>query len=200
MSQENSTTIQSYEQHLQDYINGTPAQASDVVKAWIDRSINGLPQDAAILELGSAFGRDAAYMQSKGHTVQCTDAVTGFVDHLNKSGFSARHFNAITDKLVGPYDLLFANAVLLHFTRSETEQVLVKIYNALKENGRFAFTVKQGHGESWSEAKINAPRYFCYWQADDLNALLTKIGFKSIDLVDQAMIENAYQIQVIAYK
>lgn len=39
------------------------------------------------LEIGSAFGRDAGYLERKGHSVECTDATQAFVDLLNKANF-----------------------------------------------------------------------------------------------------------------
>lgn len=163
MNDSNHQTIQSYEAHVQEYINGTPQDVSGIVKEWLDEAIAGLAKDAHILEFGSAFGRDAAYLQNLGYQVECTDATQAFVDLLKQKGFNARQLNAITDDLGGSYDLVLANAVLLHFTRDETKQVLQKVFAALNPGGTFAFTLKQGEGEKWSEDKLGAPRYFCFW-------------------------------------
>ena len=52
MSDTNKTTIQSYNEHIQDYIDGTPQEVSGSVKLWIDASLDGLSLDARILEIG----------------------------------------------------------------------------------------------------------------------------------------------------
>lgn len=64
-------------------------------KGWFDASLAGVPLKARILELGSAFGRDAAYIASKGYSVVCSDAAESFVSYLRGKGFRARLFNAI---------------------------------------------------------------------------------------------------------
>jgi SAM-dependent methyltransferase len=127
--------------------------------------------------LGSAFGRDAVYIASKGFEIECTDAAPGFVSYLKARGLNARQFNAIVDDLEDQYDLIFANAVMLHFNREEFSFVLQKLFRSLKCGGRFAFSLKRGEGEAWSSEKIGAPRFFCYWEQNDLVPLLGKTGF-----------------------
>jgi SAM-dependent methyltransferase len=175
----NTETLRSYGGRVQEYIEGTSQIVSDVAKDWIDAALSGLKAKAKILELGSAFGRDAAYILSKGFHVECSDAVEGFVSHLRARGFNARPYNAITDDLTEKYDLILANAVMLHFDRREFAFVLKKMLRSLSDGGRLAFSLKAGEGESWSDAKIGAPRFFCYWRKDELEPFLTDAGFSS---------------------
>lgn len=177
MSGSNGETLQSYQDRVEDYVQGTAQAVTGAMKDWIDAALSGLAPEARIVELGSAFGRDAAYMAAQGFTVECTDAVPGFVERLRAGGFAARSFNALTDELDARYDLIVANAVLLHFNPAEFALVLAKMARALKPGGRFAFSLKRGHGESWSSEKIGAPRYFCYWQPERLEPHLRQAGF-----------------------
>jgi len=185
MTNPNDQTIATYEAHVQEYINGDPG-ISDIMKHWLGEAIAGLPKTARIIELGSAFGRDAAYLQELGYNVECTDATQAFVDLLKGKGFNARKLNAITDELSGPYDLVLANAVLLHFTREETRQVLQKVYASLAENGTFAFSLKQGEGGNWSDQKLGGPRYFCFWTEGQIRQLLEQTGFQDIRDIQEA--------------
>ena len=200
MSNSNEQTIQSYEEHIKEYIDGTPQAVEGVVKEWLDEAIMGLPKNAHILELGSAFGRDAAYLHDLGYNVECTDATQAFVDLLNKKGFKARRLNAITDDLGGPYDFVLANAVLLHFTREETKQVLQKVFEALRPGGTFAFTLKQGEGEKWSEDKLGAPRYFCFWTKEQIRQLIEAAGFTNVRVSGDKTTANATWLQIIVRK
>lgn len=77
-------TLASYEDNVVAYIEGTPQEVSGDVKKWIDETLNGLPVTSKILEVGSAFGRDASYIESKGCSVQRSDATIGFIDYLEK--------------------------------------------------------------------------------------------------------------------
>jgi hypothetical protein len=63
MSHTNDTTVQSYDAHVQEYIDGTPQSVEGFVQDWIDRTLSGVPPSANILEIGSAFGRDADYIE-----------------------------------------------------------------------------------------------------------------------------------------
>jgi len=200
MSETNNKTIESYNGHVQEYIDGTPQEVSGIVKEWLDKSLSGLPVEARILEFGSAFGRDADYLQSMGYKVECTDATPSFVELLQQKGFNARQLNVITDDLPHGLDFVLANAVLLHFTREETAQVLNKVHASLNDNGRFAFTLKEGDGETWSEAKLGVPRYFCYWTEEQISQYLSDAGFEDVDITGDAETKNATWLQVIARK
>lgn len=177
MSDTNRETLRSYEEHVDAYIEGTAQFVAGEAKDWIDAALAGLPVGSRLLELGSAFGRDAAYIAAQGIDIDCTDAAPGFVSHLRARGFAARLFNVLTDTLERPYDVILANAVLLHFDRDQFAFVLGKLHAALRPGGRLAFSLKRGDGEEWSSAKIGAPRYFCYWQPDDVAARLAEAGF-----------------------
>ena len=84
------------------------------------------------------------------------------------------------------FDLILANAVLLHFDRAQLPRVLVKA-TALNPAGRLAFSLKGGDGEGWSSAKLGAPRYFCYWRAQRIAALLDAAGFARWSIVEAHM-------------
>lgn len=200
MSESNNTTLQSYEGNVQAYIDGTLQTIEGTVKEWLDSAVAGLASDARILEFGSAFGRDANYIQSLGYNIECTDATEGFVDLLQQKGFNARKLNAITDTIEGWYDLVIANAVLLHFNRQETADVLNKVLKALNDGGRFAFTLKQGEGEDWSDEKLNAPRYFCYWTKEQIEQLLKDSGYANVQINNGIGARDVKWLHIIATK
>lgn len=176
MSGTNGETLRSYAAHLQDYIDGTAQRLSGPSRDWVDRAVAGLPLSARLLELGSAFGRDATYLESLGYKVECSDAVEGFVALLRRKGFNARFLNLLTDDPGGPYDLILANAVFLHFTEEEFSGLLRRLAVALASGGRLAFSLKAGQGEGWSSAKLGAPRYFRYWTPESLEPLMARSG------------------------
>lgn len=182
MSSNNQQTVQAYDDHVQEYVAETPNKVTPEWEIWINENLDHLDKSASILEFGSAFGRDADYMESLGYRVQRTDASTGFVNLLQKQGHDAKQLNALTDPLPGNLDMVFASAVLLHFTREEAGAVINKVYAALNANGRFVFSLKIGDGEETSAAKLGAPRYFCYWQAPDIEKVLRDAGFDNVQI------------------
>lgn len=191
MTGSNARTLLSYDQRVEAYVDGTSQEVSGPAKQWLDEALHGLDKEARLLELGSAFGRDAAYIQALGYSLECTDAVPGFVELLTQRGYQASLLNLLIDDLVGPYDLIIANAVLLHFNHGEFSLVLAKIKAALGSSGRFAFSLKAGQGEGWSNEKIGAPRYFCYWTPKSLEPLLKEAGYANWR-IDQAQTTRAH--------
>lgn len=175
---ENQETIQVYNEHFEEYIDATPKEVVGDVKEWIDKSLALLPQGASVLELGSGFGRDADYIESKGFSVARTEASESFVEFMRQHGHEARLMNAITDEYGGPYDMVFADAVLLHFTPEETQQVLKKAHATLKPNGVLSIRVKEGEGAEWDNGALGGtPRFYYYWRQDELRELLERSGF-----------------------
>lgn len=187
MSGSNDQTLRAYDENVRAYVEGTAQAVSGPPQQWMDRALDGLSPAARIIELGSAFGRDAAYLASRHFAVECTDAAPGFVAELFARGFQARRFNVLTDAFDGAYDLILANAVLLHFDRAQFARVLEKARAALTPGGRLAFSLKSGEGEGWSSAKLGAPRYFCYWRAEQLAPLLREAGFADWSIVEARM-------------
>jgi predicted house-cleaning noncanonical NTP pyrophosphatase (MazG superfamily) len=177
-AQNNSVTLQAYERNVQAYVAGTPQDVTGVMQVWIDQTLSLVSKSGLIFEIGSGFGRDAKYMQSAGYQVEVSDATQGFVDLLREQGWPVGQFNVLKDQFTKKYDLIFANAVLLHFTPAELVEVLVKISQSLNPKGVLAFSLKLGDGTGWSEHKLNAPRFFCYWQPESITKLLGECGFE----------------------
>lgn len=186
----NEMTLRSYRARVNEYCEGTSQEVSENLGRWLNSAVAGLPLDSRILEIGSGHGRDAAYLEAKGYKVECSDAVPGFVEHLEARGLNARQLNILTDSIGGTYRLVLAVAVLLHFTSTDVKRVIAKAHEALEPNGRFAFCVKAGDGEEWSHAKIGLPRYFHYWSANRLQQILGRSGFSRYDLVEQPLDER----------
>ena len=182
MADLNDQTISSYDKTVAKYIDTSPQKVDGHLKAWIDKNLKQMDKTAKILEIGSGSGKDADYFSSKGYQMELTDASQGFVDHLVKSGRPARLLNAITDDLGKDYDMVFADAVFLHFNPEQLEKVLSKIFDALKPDGRIVFSIKAGSGEEVTNRKLDVNRYFCYYQANDIKDLLEKAGFINIEI------------------
>ncbi|QEE42296.1 class I SAM-dependent methyltransferase [Methylobacterium sp. WL2] len=192
----NRTTLSSYAAKFRQYGERSTQTLAGASKTWIDQILIGLEPDAAIFEMGTAHGRDAAYIAARGYAVLCSDAVPEFVAELLAKGVPAIVFDLLTDPFERQYDLILANAVLLHFTDAEFDHALLKTVGALSAGGRFAFTLKAGQGSEWSNAKIDAPRYFRYWSRDELIERFDAHGLRdfTIDAVttDRAHAEWIY--------
>lgn len=201
MKDTNKKTIQSYESHIAKYIERTPKQISKSVKTWINSTLLNLPANSKIIEIGSGPGTEAKYIEEQGYKVVRSDATKGFVSLLNNQGYFAKTFNLITDEFDSKYDLVFAHAVLLHLTKNEAIESINKIFKTLNNDGRFSFSLKIGKGEKISDEKIDAPRYFNYWQENEITNVLKNVGFNNIEISNgYTRHNNANWLYLIAMK
>jgi SAM-dependent methyltransferase len=189
------STIDAYEQKAFLYRDHTDSTMPTDLTQWLNASVSGLSPSARIFEIGSGTGRDASYLKQLGYRVQVSDVASSFVSMLAEDGWDAIRFDVVKDDLTGTWDLVFADAVLLHLTRDEFSLTLEKILASLEDNGRFAFTLKAGDGEAYSSEKLGMPRFFCYWQTSDVEDRLGDAGYSS-----WAITEHPGWIHVVASK
>lgn len=182
MQNSNTQTLATYNTKVQTYIDTSPNEVFGPLQVWIDSNLDALSKDAKILEIGSGTGKDAKYIASKGYTMELTDASQGFIDYLRSEGLEARLLNAIEDDLGENYDMIFADAVFLHFTEPELRLVLNKVHTALNPIGRLAFTLKAGEGEESTTRKMDAPRYFHFWLEEEISQILKETGFTEVTI------------------
>ncbi len=199
MNNDNDITLQSYDDHIDEYVASLADSINADTKAWIDQALTLIPTNGSILEIGSGSGREADYIETKGYKVGRTDASQGFVDFMTNNGHQARLLNALTDDFGNGHDMVLAIAVLLHFTPEETDQVLARALASLKSGGIFASSVKQGKGGEWLTEKIDAPRYFQLWEEADLRVAVNQAGFEIVDVM-HGVSRTATWLQVTAKK
>ena len=102
--------------------------------------------------------------------------------------------NAVTDGLGGPYDAIYANAMLLHLTVSDIRTVLHK---ARRWAHVLAFTVREGEGERETTARLDVPRWYTYWRKKPLRDELSAAGWH-VESVRQVTTARDGWLQVLA--
>ncbi len=182
MSKENRETISQYELVAERYLSLSGGKIKPWVKSWIKDGLKGIDRSAKILELGSASGRDARYIEGLGYSnLVVSDVVGVFLEHLEDMGFAdVRKIDVLADDLGGGWEAIYASAVFLHLRKSELKLALSKIYSALSDNGRLLFSVQSGDGEGWKVSE-KGRRWFAYWTETELRVLLTEVGFGFIE-------------------
>lgn len=179
------TTIATYQQHFDRYIERTQPEVSGEFKAWIDNFLSYLPRSGRIFELGSASGRDARYFRKKGYKVMCTDVIPQALERLSADDFETAEFDFRDNpqpEWLGKFDGFFANAVLLHAEPDVFENALHSAATVLKVDGIAAISLKTGEGEEISLEKMDAPRYFRYHNEEELRETLSGMPFEIVDI------------------
>lgn len=200
-SSDNEQTLRTYKKKLQEYIDNTPKHINEAESVWIKQTLDLIPKSGKILEIGSGAGRNAIGIQKQGYNITCTDALQEFVDLLRQNGLEASLLDALKDSFGHDYDMIFANGVLVHFTPGETENILKKVYASLKNDGIFAFSLKQGAGSEWTSEKLGEPRFFHYWQPETLKQLVEFQGFEWLAMLEgKTSLQNTSWLYIIARK
>ncbi len=104
------------------------------------------------------------------------------MDRLRADGHDARVLDLRRDDWGGPYDAVFANAVLLHVRRDDLGAVLGRALAAVRPGGVLAATVKHGDGAGWSDRKLDDARHFTYWAPEALAAAVAGAGWAEVDV------------------
>ncbi|MBW3640129.1 MAG: methyltransferase domain-containing protein, partial [Actinobacteria bacterium] len=180
MPEPGDLTLTTYEAAAQRYRERAAPPGVHLV-SFLDRLVE-LVGAGDVLELGSGPGREAGYLEGCGLRVRRTDAAPAFVDMMRADGYQAQLLDVRTGDLGGPYDAVLAHAMLLHLTRQEFHDVVVRIRRAVVDGGVFAFTVKKGDGEGWSEAKLDLPRFFTYWREPAVRTALERSGWAVLSI------------------
>jgi SAM-dependent methyltransferase len=175
-------TLRVYEQRADLYVASSPQSVGSELARLLDALVAMLPRDSRVLEIGTGPGVEAAYLEQHGVLVDRTDATNAFVDRLREQGHAARILDVRGGDLGGPHDAVLAHAVLLHLDRAVAARALASCFAATRPGGLLALTLKEGDGEAWSEAKLGAPRWFCYWREAALRDALTTTGYRVLEL------------------
>ncbi len=180
-------TTQTYKEHFEKFIEGTRGldTPNADIRKWIDAFLHHIPQGGLIIEMGSAFGRDADYMKAHGYKVVCTDIAEQALEKLLTKGYETHMYDVrdqVPEEWRRRYDGYFANAVLLHLTDDAFKTALTNAYDMLKHGGIAAFSLKIGVGEEVSIKKMDAPRYFRYYYKPEVEAIIGELLFDIISI------------------
>jgi len=169
-------TVASYERGMAEYLANY--SESPTIRAFRSKVARRLGRGARLLELGSGPGDDALYFESQGIAVTRSDATRAFVERMRDAGQEARLLDVTADDLPTGYDGVYANAVLLHLTRTQFADALEKAARSVTAPGLLALTMKEGDGDAWTSAKLARPRFFTYWREGALLAALRAAGWE----------------------
>ena len=176
-------TVSAYDGSAADYSDGT-WELTDELRRNLDEFAAAVGTGGAVLEIGSAGGRDAKQLEARGLTVRRTDVSPGFVELMRSRGVEADVLDPLSDELGGPYDGVWASACLLHVARGDLPVVLGRLAEATREGGVLALSLKEGDGDGWStHGHVQAPRRFVYWREEPLREALETGGWRVEEVV-----------------
>lgn len=158
-----------YEAHANEFCQRTASLRMDAAyEPFLKEVLHG----GHILDAGCGSGRDAAAFLSCGYRVTAIDASPAMVKAAKHRGISARTLSFQRMTFSAEFDGIWACASLLHVPHAEMPAVLRRFARALKPEGIFYASLKEGSGERIAEDG----RFFSYFSLDEFSNLLTREG------------------------
>lgn len=150
----------------------------------LDRFRSHLDSGALVVDVGAGPGTDSADLRARQLRVVSLDLSLGMLQAGQRELPGLR---VQADMLRLPFgmvvDGLWANASLLHLPREAVAAALLGFRRVLRSPGLLYVSVKQGNHDGWEDQRYGPghPRWFTYWQAEELDAVLSEAGFREID-------------------
>jgi SAM-dependent methyltransferase len=145
MAIHDSSTLNYYETHAQEYCDSTANL--DLSKLY-DRFLTKLDPGSHILDAGCGSGRDTRAFLERGYCVTSIDASAEMARRA--SVFSGHNCQVLAfDEMdfEGVFDGIWACASLLHVPKAEIFKVMTLLIQALKSGGILYISLKEGEGE-----------------------------------------------------
>jgi 2-polyprenyl-3-methyl-5-hydroxy-6-metoxy-1,4-benzoquinol methylase len=164
-----NSTKNFYKKNFLEYFNYT-LNINNSIR--INKITKIIPKNGTVLDVGCGSGRDVISLRKKQIEAYGFDDCKELIELAKKEGskdwFEVKNFeNFNNDK---KYDLIMANASLLHLAKSDFNSTIDKLLKGLKNNGILMFALKEGLGSNYSECG----RYFSYYQKDEIFNLMKK--------------------------
>jgi SAM-dependent methyltransferase len=150
---------------------------------WFERFAKRLRARDPVLDLGAGPGCDSAELRRLGLSAVSLDLSLGMLREGLRE-FPGPRVQADARRLPirdGCLAGVWANASLLHLSPEEAAAALREVRRALGAPGLLHVAVKAGEGAGWETERYGVPRWFQYWSAADLDALLGASGFEVVE-------------------
>jgi ubiquinone/menaquinone biosynthesis C-methylase UbiE len=178
-------TQETYRQIAAAYAQAQSSRAQ--LARHIDKFVAFLPVGGTVLDVGCGPGMDTAVFQSQ----QLTAIGLDYSHEMMRVGRDEHGCNvpfARADMRHLPIgqkvDGIWSCASLLHLDRKEMLPTLQGFWRVLKPGGILYLSLKVGSGEAWVKMQNyghGLPRFFTYWQAEALDALLETAVFHILE-------------------
>lgn len=173
-----TVTLAHYDQHAEDYRDGTrDHDVSQNISALL-RHIEGEPP-FTILDLGCGPGRDLRAFAGLGHTAVGLDGAARFVAMARaETGCEVWQQDFLELELPDErFDGVFANAALFHVPSQELPRVLRQVHGTLRSSGvLFSSNPRGRNEEGW-----NRGRYGAFHDLEAWRRYVSEAGFIELE-------------------
>lgn len=147
------------------------------------------PKESYLLEIGCGSGRDASFMTKNNYKMLGIDASKEMINEAKKIHPLLKYsleVIVIPDELnfdEKSFDGIYSIATLMHLEKNNIEIAINKIYNFLKMQGLFLFSVSIQRDDINDNYKDSKGRHFTTMNQNDWLSICNKIGFKTMKTI-----------------
>ncbi len=181
-------TVRAYDEVAEDYCRRTLTMGDrEFQEKMIDRTLDMLPEEPCVLDIGCGDGRDTDHMYERGAEVVGMDLSAEMVKLARKT-YPSLDFLRMDMREMGfrekYFDCIWASASVIHIPRKGLKSFEEEVLRSLKPDGIFAFSFKVGHGEGfeYGETMKEKKRYVVYHTPKSIQSFFGKL--RMIDLVE----------------
>ena len=198
-SEENAKTVAIYQKAASKYLDNSEVHTQlDAIKAekkkkvlqdYLRTCFESIPEGGKILEIGSADGENARYLESLGFQVVPSDIADDFLQVMREKGLNPITFNLLEDDFPERYHGILCWRVFVHFTEEDAQRAIKKIHDALEDNGIFVFNVINREAKSVDQEWVDFPgeyhmgvdRFFHYYTKEKLDEFIQQSDYDVMD-------------------
>ena len=168
------TTLDYYNNNARDYFDFT---VNADMQTQYDAFLKYVKREGKILDFGCGSGRDSLYFKNKGYDVTAIDGSEEMCKIAREyTGLDVKCMNFNDFNEVHSYDGIWACGTLCHIKRKEVLNMLIKLRNALMDNGHIFIAMKRGFGEELTKDG----RFYSYLDFGDMEYLADKADLDTI--------------------
>ncbi len=154
--------------------------------------VTALSQNASVLDIGCSSGRDLLWLKKQGFQITGFEQSPGLADLARKHAaceIIEGDFETF-DFATFSFDAILASGSLVHVPHNRLSQVLENIKHALKQNGIFYISLKQGNNFRTDQTQ----RIFYLWQESELKKLFSALNFDIIHISNTKSVMNSKEM------
>ena len=170
-----------YNKNAEDFIQRTLEVDMSDIYDWV---LPGVEDGGRILDVGFGSGRDSLYFSAMGYDVTSLDVSERFVAIGRERLDDVVLLDVREMTYEEEFDLVWANASLLHFDEEDFAEAIVRIESSLQLGGWFYVSLKRGDFEG-----IRNGRFFKFYTQDTLVDAVTAVT--SLVLIDYMETEDS---------
>jgi ubiquinone/menaquinone biosynthesis C-methylase UbiE len=177
-------TVNSYSEHAEEY---SRFHFKESFENRLELFIKFLPYKKLVLDAGCGCGRDTKYLIEHGINTIGIDLSYGIIEqariHVPKAKFIQMDMRKLEFE-ESSFSGIFAMASVFHIPKEQMPDLLIEFRRVLKNDGLLYICVMKGSSEKMVEKSAAVdkmgPRFFAFYDKEELSNLLDQAGFKTI--------------------